>query len=290
MRRTGRAFESCGRVLEVGGRDVQAYVAGDGPDVILLHGAASHSADFDFGLFDRLAARFRVTAFDRPGLGRSEALHGRGESFGEQAAHLDAAAAALGIARAVVVGHSFGGGVAMAWALDRPARVAAVTTLAGVTMPWPEDMDAFRRLASREPDGAALVPVISVTSERAFTHSTLETIFAPQPVPEGYAERLLLPRDLLRPTFRSNARQVARLREEVTRLARGYASLQLPVEVLQGKHDTVGSVMVHARQMARRLGNARLTELPGIGHMPHHADPDATVAAIIRAVARAGLR
>lgn len=282
-------FARSGRVLEVAGRRVHAHVAGTGPAVILLHGATSHSADFGFGLFDRLAARFRVIAFDRPGLGRSEALHGRGESFAEQAAHLDAAAAALGVTRAVIVGHSFGGGIAMAWALDRPARVAAVVTLAGITMPWPPRMIDFRRLASREPDGAALVPVISVTSERDFTHSTLETIFAPQPVPPGYADRLALPRELLRPTVRANARQVARLREEVTALARRYATLSLPVEVLQGTHDAVGSVMVHARQMARRLGNARLTELEGIGHMPHHVAEGDSVAAVVRAVSRAGL-
>jgi pimeloyl-ACP methyl ester carboxylesterase len=34
----------------------------------------------------------------------------------------------------------------------------------------------------------------------------------------------------------------------------------------------------------------RLTILPGVGHMPHHADPEAVVAAIDRAAARAGLR
>ena len=157
-------------------------------------------------------------------------------------------------------------------------------------MPWPETMEAFRRLASREADGAALVPLISVVTSRAFTHSSLETIFAPQPVPAGYSDFLVLPPERRRPTFRANTRQIASLSPQVAEMAKHYAGLQIPVEVLHGTHDAMGSVMVHARQMARRLPNARLTELPGIGHMPHHVAPEPVVAAIVRAVARAGLR
>ncbi|MDV7142453.1 alpha/beta hydrolase [Tropicimonas sp. TH_r6] len=284
-------FVPAGRFLEVDGKRVHAHVYGDGPDVILIHGASVNAQDFTFGFVDRLvAAGFRVTAFDRPGMGRSEALHRDGESMAEQAAHLDRAAEALGIERAVVVGHSFGGGVAMAWGLSRSPRVAAIVTLAGIVMPWPETMDAFRRLASREEDGAALVSVIAVVNSRAFTHSTLEAIFTPQPVPPGYGDHLLLPPEFRRPSFRANSRQVSKLAPQVAEMAKLYAGLDLPVEILHGSHDAVGSVMVHARQMARRLPQGRLTELEGIGHMPHHVAPDPVVATIIRAVARAGLR
>jgi pimeloyl-ACP methyl ester carboxylesterase len=41
--------------------------------------------------------------------------------------------------------------------------------------------------------------------------------------------------------------------------------------------------------MARLLPDATLTELPGIGHMPHHVAPAAVEAAILRAAARGGL-
>ncbi|WP_068309694.1 alpha/beta fold hydrolase [Aliiruegeria sabulilitoris] len=278
-----------GKFIEAGGRRVHAHIMGSGPDVILVHGASVNARDFTFGFAQKLSQHFRVIAFDRPGMGFSDPLHPQGESMSEQAVQLDAAAEALGIERAVIVGHSFGGGVAMAWALDRPARVGAVVTVAGITMPWPETMEAFRRLASREPDGAELVPLISVVTSRAFTHSTLETIFAPQPVPAGYGDFLLLPPERRRPSFRANSRQIAKLAPQVAEMAKRYPSLHLPVEMVHGTHDAVGSVMVHARQMARRLPDARLTELAGIGHMPHHVCPEPVVAAIIRAVARAGL-
>ncbi|WP_170844433.1 alpha/beta fold hydrolase [Aliiruegeria lutimaris] len=275
--------------IEIGGKRIHAHIEGSGPDVILIHGASMNARDFTFGFVQKLSQHCQVIAFDRPGMGFSDPLHAHGESMSEQAAMLDAAAEALGIERAVIVGHSFGGGVAMAWGLEHPARVGAIVTVAGITMPWPETMEAFRRLASREPDGAALVPVISVVTSRAFTHSTLETIFAPQPVPAGYGDFLVLPPERRRPSFRANTRQIASLAPQVAEMAKRYPALDLPVEVLHGTHDAVGSVMVHARQMARRLPDARLTELAGIGHMPHHVSPDPVLAAIIRAVARAGL-
>lgn len=279
-----------GRMLVVGGRRVHCHAAGAGPAIVLLHGASSHSADFMFGLFQRLARDFRAVAFDRPGLGLSEALHPDGETFAEQAAHLDAACELLGVERAIILGHSFGAGVCMAWALERPERVAALVTIAGVTMPWPRTMESFLQLAAREPDGATLARLISVTTERAFTHSPLETIFAPQPVLPGYAEALRLPAAYRRSAFRANARQVARLRTEVEALAPRYPSLALPVEVLHGTHDAVGSIMVHARAMARSLPDARLTELPGLGHMLHLVAQDDVLAAVARARVRAGLR
>jgi pimeloyl-ACP methyl ester carboxylesterase len=41
--------------------------------------------------------------------------------------------------------------------------------------------------------------------------------------------------------------------------------------------------------MVERIAGARLTLLEGVGHMPHHSDPDAAIAAIDRVAARAGM-
>ena len=61
------------------------------------------------------------------------------------------------------------------------------------------------------------------------------------------------------------------------------------VEILHGAEDHVVPAQVHAVPLARDLPNANLTILPGIGHMPQHADPQSVVDAIDRAAIRAGL-
>ena len=47
-------------------------MTGEGPDVVLIHGAFGSLRDFTFDLSDRLSERYRVIAFDRPGLGYTD--------------------------------------------------------------------------------------------------------------------------------------------------------------------------------------------------------------------------
>lgn len=279
-----------GPVIEIGGRRVHAHVAGEGPPVILLHGASGTARDFTFGLVDRLAPHYRVIAFDRPGHGHSDPLHPRGESPAEQVAQLDAAAEALGIGPAVVVGQSYGGAVALSWALERPARVAAVVTLAGVALPWPGTLAPWYGIAASRLGGATVVPLVSAFAPEARVAETIAGIFAPDPVPPGYADHIGLDLIMRRRSLLANARQVHTLRPHVVAQAARYDEITVPVEAVHGTADTIVPAETHAIPLPGRIAGARLTLLPGTGHMPQHADPGAAVAAIDRAAARAGLR
>ncbi|MGC9417720.1 MAG: alpha/beta fold hydrolase [Rhodovulum sp.] len=255
--------------------------------MILLHGASGNLRDFTFELTGRLArSGYRVIAFDRPGLGYSDALHGRGESPTEQATQLDAAAAQLGVKRAVIVGHSYGASVAMAWALSHPDRAAGIVPLAGATMPWQGELKSFYAVASSGL-GSALISAFATqeTATRA-----LRAIFAPQRPPAGYIDHVGVDLALRQDTLRASARQVNSLKPHLEAMAARYSNLRTPVEIVHGTADRTVGIDIHARPLARRLPNARLTELPGIGHMPHHGAQGATVAAIDRAARRSGLQ
>ncbi|WP_245758729.1 alpha/beta fold hydrolase [Tropicimonas isoalkanivorans] len=269
---------------------MHAFVEGDGPDVVLLHGASGSLRDFTFEFAGRLARHFRVTAFDRPGLGHSERLHRGGESPSEQAAMLDAAAAQLGIRRAVIVGHSYGGAVAMAWALDRPERVAAVVSLAGATMPWPGELGLWYRVGATPVGGWLAVRLATRLTPRSVADRAIAAIFAPQPVPDGYVEHMGVPLTLRRPkVLGANVRQVGGLKPHLAAMSRRYPTLRMPVEIVHGTSDSVVYFNVHACPTANLLPDAKLTELPGVGHMPHHANPEASAEAVIRAASRGGL-
>ena len=81
---------------------------------------------------------------------------------------------------------------------------------------------------------------------------------------------------------RENGRQVLGLKPHVTEMARLYPGLTQPVELLHGTSDTTVLADIHARPLSRLLPQARLTLLPGTGHMPHHARPDAVLESIGR--------
>lgn len=289
-------FPPDGTFVEVEGRRVHAVTRGTGPELVLIHGASGSTRDMTFGLMPRLIDRYRVTAFDRPGLGYTDPapgsggpFGGRGESPQEQAALLRAAARTLGIVRPIVVGHSYGGAVALAWALSDPEGTAAVVDLAGVSMPWPGSLDVIYRLNGSILGGAALPPLIAGFVPRRAVAAAMAAIFEPNPVPEGYAERFGVGLTLRRASIRANARQINALRPHVVEMSRHYASLPMPIEIVHGEVDIIVPPTIHSFPLARLAPGANLTMLPGVGHMPHHAAPEEVVAAIDRARVRAGL-
>ncbi len=62
--------------------------------------------------------------------------------------------------------------------------------------------------------------------------------------------------------------------------AASYSQCKVPVHVLTGDRDLVVNPRTHAHPLARVLPNARLTSLPGLGHMIHHFAQPAIAAAV----------
>lgn len=102
--------------------------------VVFCHGVPGSGGDFE-PLVAAVGARGgRGLAWDAPGLGRSSAPGFR-QGVAEQAGFLDAALAELGVERAHLVLHDFGGPSGLAWAAAHPERVGSVTLLGTGIMP-----------------------------------------------------------------------------------------------------------------------------------------------------------
>ncbi len=99
---------------------------GRGPDVILIHGLASDLAFWYLGVMRLLSRRFRVTAFDMRGHGYSDTPP-TGYNSADLAGDLSALLDFLEIERTHLVGHSFGGSVALHFAAIHPQRVLSLT-------------------------------------------------------------------------------------------------------------------------------------------------------------------
>ncbi|WP_299631155.1 alpha/beta hydrolase [uncultured Roseobacter sp.] len=292
------AYPPSGQIIEVDGTQVHLTMSGSGPDLVLIHGASGSLRDYTFDLVGRLKDRYRVIALDRPGLGWSDRPHpGYGgvwntsaEPPALQARVLQAAADAVGVKRPIVLGHSFGGAVALAWALERPEETAGLVLLGAASNPWPGDLGALYQINSSRLGSALVIPLITAFAPHSRIEDTVASIFTPQQMPAGYLEHIGPEMSLRRTTLRANAQQVNNLRPYIVDMAKRYPDLTLPVEILHGTEDTIVPLRVHSEPLAQLLPNAMLTRLEGVGHMPHHAEPETIVAAIDRVAARAGLR
>ena len=118
-----------------------------GAALVLLHGLASQSHIFDW-VAPRLAEHFRVVALDQRGHGESEKPDA-GYDFENIVADLVAFLDALSIKRAIILGHSWGGNVALQFAATHPTRAAALILLDGGFIDMQSDPEMTWKVAEQ---------------------------------------------------------------------------------------------------------------------------------------------
>ena len=280
----GRAHPPRGRFVKVHPARQHVVELGTGqtnvPPIVLIHGAGCNLEDMRLALGECLAAHHRVILVDRPGMGWSGRKRRGGSSPQFQAAILRDVLDQLGIARAIVVGHSWGGALAAAFALDHPDRAAALVLLAPPLYPLANRATSLYALFATPIFGWAYARTLALPLGLPFIGLALASAFLPQLPPRNYLRHsaALL---LLRPsTFLANARDMADLKRNLEPQPARYPGLSMPTLVISGISDFVVSPALHAAAFAAAVPHAKLVMLPGIGHMLHHAATERVVAEI----------
>ena len=107
-RQAERDNPPAGRFLDIDGVHLHYLDRGNGQPVVLLHGNGVMTQDFEIsGIIDRLAQRYRVIAFDRPGFGHTNRPRSQSWTPAAQAKLMHRALSELGVQQAIVVGHSW---------------------------------------------------------------------------------------------------------------------------------------------------------------------------------------
>ncbi|SFI85609.1 alpha/beta fold hydrolase [Celeribacter neptunius] len=266
---------------------VEAYGQKDAPPVVLIHGASGSTYDMNFRLAPALAQEFCVYVVDRPGYGHSPRI--KDESLAAQARTLRDAIRILDSRRPIVLGQSYGGAVALEWALQSQ-EVAALVLVSAPSHDWETGHPLLHRTLARPYLGWWAAELISLLVPAFIVDKQLAEVFAPDPVPEGYGEHFQPRNSIFPPRHRMNARQRIALKSEIATMVPRYPDLTLPIESLHGTADTIVPDHVHALPFDAAVESNRLTRLPDTGHMPHHVATEAVVQAVTRAGERAGSR
>jgi pimeloyl-ACP methyl ester carboxylesterase len=260
--------------IELHGHEVHFQAAGEGPLIVLLHGITSTS-DCWREVMPRLAENHTVIAPDLIGHGRSAKPRGD-YSLGAYAAGVRDLLALLGFESGTVIGHSFGGGIAMQFSYLFPEYVermvligsgglgrevhpllrAAVLPGSEWVLPllareWPVRAgDAVRSVAAKV--GIEAGPDIA---EFARGYASLSA--------EGASEAFIhTMRSVIDPDG-----------QRVSALDRLYLADQLPTMIMWGSDDPVIPVE-HGRNAHRVVAHSRYVEIEGSGHWPMLDDPE----------------
>ena len=282
MRDEMPAFADEGGAVVVDDVPIHYVRRGAGPTVVLIHGASGNLRDWTLDVLPAMAENHDVIAFDRPGHGLSGWPGQQATHLSEQARLLRFALAELGVTRAIVVGHSYGGSVALAWALDAPESVRGLLLVSAPSHVWSGGLGLSTDLLANPLTGPLLAWTLPSLLPRSIAESAVATVFAPQSPPPGYLENLRLDLVVSREALRANALQLAALKDDVRAIVPRYSSLAMPVELVHGSADTTVPIEIHSVPLARDAPRTRLTRLPGIGHMPHHVALPDVLAALAR--------
>jgi pimeloyl-ACP methyl ester carboxylesterase len=271
--RTEPARADVGRILHLRGGSIQVRVDGapSAPAIVLIHRFASSIEEWD-AVEPMLARTHRVIRIDLLGHGGS-AKPARGYSIENQARLVNEALNRLSVSRAVVVGHSMGGAVAVALTSDYPAAVSRLVVMDT------NDRTRFFHLPrlSRWAPTALLGPALWTVVSDSMIRNGLAVMFAPgYPVPEAAV------RELRRMTYSSYTESLREFEDYLD--ARGLderlASLHVPRLVIWGGRDRL--VSPAALRLYRRLAGVRIAVLARSGHSPLLEEPRRTAAILLR--------
>lgn len=276
------AYPPIGKAVAVGGETVHVIQEGQaGPPVLMIHGASANAREFTWTLAPRLENTHRVFMADRPGhgySGRPEDAHNLGVQAAQMAGVLDALAPGE---KTVLVGHSFGGAVALRVALDRPDLVKALVLLAPVTHEWGGGGQAWYNSFAAPPlVGPVFSQLLPLVGPGQLGNG-IDGVFDPAPAPENYSENSAIGLLFRPPNFRANARDVKALEDQLAAQSKRYGELDMPITVFSGSGDTVISPKLHVGQLKKQVA-VNLVILPQEGHMPHHGEGEAVADAIRR--------
>lgn len=276
-------YPPLGKIYKIGAQKVHATDQGGGQPVIMIHGASGNVRDFTYNLTTPLAQNYRAIAMDRPGFGYSTRSDDPGAwRPAAQAAQLRAAANAMGVEMPILVGHSWGASVALAWALDAPDEVAGVVTVSGAMMPWGTMANIVNSLGVNNLIVGYYNRSMTSRAEEGGIQDFINRAFRPQVPPSDYVDYIGGELAVREKTVAANGADLANTQTALRELSTRYPSLSVPVEVVHGDRDWLLDFDQHAVGFAATAPDVNVTRLPGVGHMAHHARPDVLEQAIAR--------
>lgn len=277
-----------GRFIDVDGARIHYLDEGTGPTLLLVHGLAGQMHNFTHSLLGKLRHDFRVVILDRPGSGYSTRPAEASATISAQARIISRFCEALQLGRPLIVGHSLGGAIALALALNHPEQVAGLALLAPVTHLPERVPPPFGGLAIASPLLRRLTAwTLATPMSIANREQALATVFGPEPVAPDFAVRgggLLS----LRPhSFIGASADLMATQHELGEMPARYKDLVVPVGVLYGTDDRILDPAVHGKGLAAKMAGADLELIEGGGHMILITSADRAAAFVARMAQRA---
>lgn len=244
----------------------------DAPVIVLLHGSNADLHTWQ-PWADRLKSDYRVIRFDQRGHGLTGPAPDGDYAVDAFVADVDAVANRLGLERFVLAGNSMGGGIAMAYAMQHPER------LAGLVLVDAGGADIQRKGSGNLLFTLAAFPVVNTLMAQITPRSLVERSFSQSVANQAIVTPEVIDRywELARYPGNREATLARFAQPRTPFTAQQVAAVEVPTLVMWGKEDSL-ILYAAAGWYMDNLPNATLAAYDGIGHVPMEEAPDQSAA------------
>jgi len=251
--------------------------SGSGTPVVLIHGLPGTAEDWED--VTPLLAGHRTIAIDRPGFGYSS---GGYVPFNRQLETIDALLHKLHIVRPILVGHSYGGTIALGFAERYPSEVRGLVLVDAAAAG--QHVDGFADVQ------AHFVKFLQLPAVRQIANATFGQLLITMSVNQAEAEafhplpvvaahrRRVLEINMTHGNLEAWSGEILASTGVIAQIDKGLSGIETPAVVIQGEQDELVN-QSHGRKLAAMLPDARLEMVYG-GHMQPYDHPAAIAAAV----------
>lgn len=245
--------------------------------LIYIHGNLGAHQDFYLSpLKELLAENYTVYALDRPGAGHSPRPARSSYTLQDHAEVISEVVTALNLDKPLIMGHSYGGAVAMMFALYYPEDLSGLFLISPAVHDWEGDGVSEFPLFTTPVIGDLLFETIFIPAGKLLSRPAYKDVFAPAEVPEDYF--YISHRYALVPShFRSAALDMQLVRPGLRYIAARYANIKIPAGVIVGGMDKITPYWNHGERLKKHLPDAIVKLIPEAGHQPHFSHPNEIV-------------
>ena len=269
------------RTVQVGSDRIAYRTLGSGSPLVLVNRFRGTLDTWDPAFLDALARQHTLIVFELPGIGYSQGT--QPETMEQAIASLDGFADALGLRKFDLLGWSWGGLLAQAYLIDRPARVGRVVLLA-TNPPGKNEIPLQPAFLDR-----ALKPVNDLADEEVLFFEPASALSRDRARESRERIRVRPDVDARIPSqpvqFERYFKAAGGFHEDATGRREKVTQLQLPILVIAGDHDT-STAGQNWFPLIGKMRDAKFVFYSQTGHAPHHQYPEDVAQTVLDFLAR----
>jgi pimeloyl-ACP methyl ester carboxylesterase len=261
---------------------------GSKPPIVMIHGLGGNLLHFGYAMADKLSNDYRVILVDRPGAGYSTRPDDAPATLTAQAKTVASLIRQLGLKQPLLVGHSLGGALSLAIAIDHPDCAGGLALIAPLTHTVDKPSDVFKGLEIPSPFmRKAIAWTVATPLGIRRGPALLKEVFAPEAAPSDFPLRAGGILGLRPSAFYATSTDLMSAAETLPGYMARYKSLSIPMAMLYGRGDRLLDYRGQGEAM-KIVCPALDLELVEGGHMLPMTQADRCVALVRRVAERQG--